>query len=44
LPRWPSYDRASDPYLEFGTQIRSGHAYRRAELDALEPFFADIQP
>jgi para-nitrobenzyl esterase len=44
LPHWPNYERAADPYLEFGTQIRSGHAYRRAELDALAPYFADIQP
>lgn len=44
LPRWPSYDRASDPYLEFGTEVRVGHAYRRAELDALAPFFAGHQP
>ena len=43
LPQWPHYD-GSDPYLEFGTQIRAGHAYRRAELDALAPFFADSQP
>jgi para-nitrobenzyl esterase len=44
LPRWPRYDRAGDPYLEFGTQIRAGHAYRREQLDALAPFFADGQP
>jgi para-nitrobenzyl esterase len=44
LPHWPNYDRAGDPYLEFGTQIRAGHAYRRAGLDALAPFFAGGQP
>ena len=44
LPHWPNYDQASDPYLEFGTKIRAGQAYRRAELDALAPFFADSQP
>ena len=44
LPHWPNYDRRSDPYLEFGTQIRAGQAYRRAELDALAPFFAGSQP
>jgi len=38
LPPWPRYDRVTDPYLEFGTVIRSGAAYRRAQLDALEPF------
>jgi hypothetical protein len=30
--------------MEFGTQISAGHAYRRAELDALAAFFADSQP
>jgi para-nitrobenzyl esterase len=40
LPRWPAYDRATDPYLEFGTLIRPGQAYRKAQLDALEPFYS----
>jgi len=44
LPHWPHYDRASDPYLEFGTRIRVGHAYHRAQLDALAPFYAGDQP
>jgi para-nitrobenzyl esterase len=44
LPRWMPYDRASDPYLEFGTEVRAGQAYRRAQLDALAPYFAAIQP
>ncbi|MBS0580798.1 MAG: carboxylesterase family protein [Proteobacteria bacterium] len=44
LPRWAPYDRSTDPYLEFGTQVRAGQAYRRAQLDALTPYFADIQP
>ena len=44
LPDWPRYERASDPYLEFGTQIRVGHAYHRQQLDALAPFHADNQP
>jgi para-nitrobenzyl esterase len=44
LPRWPNYDRASDPYLEFGTQIRAGHAYRAAQVDALEPYLSGNQP
>lgn len=39
LPRWPAYDRETDPYLEFGAQIRPGRAFRKAQLDALEPFF-----
>jgi para-nitrobenzyl esterase len=44
LPHWPNYDRASDPFLEFGTQVRPGHAYRRAQLDAVAPFLAGSQP
>jgi carboxylesterase type B len=39
LPQWPRYDRATDPYLEFGTQIRPGRAYRKAQVDAVEPFY-----
>jgi para-nitrobenzyl esterase len=44
LPRWPAYDRATDPYLEFGTVIRAGAAYRRAQLDALASYDAGGQP
>jgi len=44
LPHWPNYDRTSDPYLEFGTRVRVGHAYRRAQLDALAPYYAGNQP
>jgi carboxylesterase type B len=40
LPHWPRYDHATDPYLEFGTPIRAGHAYRKAQLDAVEPFYS----
>jgi para-nitrobenzyl esterase len=40
LPRWPRYERATDPYLEFGTPIRTGQAYRKAQVDALAP--ADV--
>ena len=43
LPHWPRYDRASDPYLEFGTRIRTGHAYRGAQLDAVAPFYGGSQ-
>ncbi len=39
LPQWPRYDRATDPYLEFGTPIRVGRAYRKAQVDAIEPFY-----
>jgi len=44
LPHWPRYDPASDPYLEFGTRIRVGHAYHREQLDALAPFYAGKEP
>jgi para-nitrobenzyl esterase len=44
LPQWPRYDRATDPYLEFGTLIRAGRAYRKAQVDAVEPFYdRDVQ-
>jgi para-nitrobenzyl esterase len=38
--QWPPYDRVTDPYLEFGTQIRAGRAYRKIQVDAVEPFFS----
>ena len=44
LPRWPRYDSSTDPYLELGTAVRAGAGYRRAQLDALAPFFAADQP
>jgi carboxylesterase type B len=44
LPHWPGYQRASDPYLDFGTRMRASHAYHRAQLDALAPFYAGDQP
>jgi len=44
VPSWPAYDRGTDPYLEFGTVIRPGAAYRRAQLDALAPFVDSDQP
>jgi carboxylesterase type B len=44
FPHWPAYERVTDPYLEFGTVIRSGRAYRKAQLDALEPFYSGDQP
>lgn len=40
LPEWPRYDASNDTYLELGTPIRPGHAYRKAQLDALEPFYS----
>jgi para-nitrobenzyl esterase len=36
LPHWAPYDRATDPYLELGTPIRAGHAFHKAQLDAIE--------
>jgi para-nitrobenzyl esterase len=41
LTQWPPYERATDPYLEIGTQIRAGHAYRKAQVDSIEPFFSE---
>lgn len=35
LPEWPRYERMTDPYLEFGTVIRTGTAFRKAQLDAI---------
>jgi len=39
LPQWPRYDRATDSYLELGTPIRAGRAFRKASVDAIEPFY-----
>jgi para-nitrobenzyl esterase len=36
LPQWPHYERRTDPYLEFGTVIRAGAAFRKAQLDAID--------
>jgi carboxylesterase type B len=36
LPKWPHYERTTDPYLEFGTVIRAGAAFRKAQLDAID--------
>jgi para-nitrobenzyl esterase len=44
LPKWPRYDLATDPYLELGTPIRPGQGYRKAQLDALEPFYSGDKP
>jgi carboxylesterase type B len=40
LPRWPRYERAKDPYLEFGTPIRPGRAYRKAQVDVVEATYS----
>jgi para-nitrobenzyl esterase len=39
LPHWPRYDRRTDLYLEFGAPIRVGRQYRKAQVDAIEPFY-----
>jgi para-nitrobenzyl esterase len=36
LPKWPTYERTTDPYLEFGTVIRASTAFRKAQLDAID--------
>jgi para-nitrobenzyl esterase len=36
LPKWPTYERTTDPYLEFGTAIRADAAFRKAQLDAID--------
>jgi para-nitrobenzyl esterase len=36
LPQWPRYERMTDPYLEFGTVIRTGTAFRKAQLDTID--------
>jgi carboxylesterase type B len=38
LPYWPAYDGGSDPYLEFGDNIRVGQGYRTAYLYLVERF------
>jgi carboxylesterase type B/inosine-uridine nucleoside N-ribohydrolase len=42
LPHWPAYERGGDPYLEFGTAIRAGHAYHKTQLDILEQLDAHV--
>jgi carboxylesterase type B len=41
LPRWPAFDRATEPYLEFGTGISAARAWHQQQLDALESYYAD---
>lgn len=36
IPPWPRYDPATDPYLEFGTELRSGTAFHKSQIDAIE--------
>lgn len=36
LPHWPRFDSAADSYVELGTPIRSGQAFHKAQIDALE--------
>jgi carboxylesterase type B len=44
LPRWPAFDPATEPYIEFGTRIRAGRAWHQRQLEALEAFYADDPP
>ncbi len=39
LVAWPAYAAATDPYLEFGTEIRTGAARHALGLDAFTRFF-----
>ena len=41
LPHWAPYDAATDPYLEFGDEIRAGSGFRTAPLDAMERFLSN---
>ena len=36
LPSWPRYRRETDPYLEFGNEIRAGSAFHKTRVDAVE--------
>lgn len=40
LPRWPVYDPAGDPHMEFGDSVRAGAGWRRRETDFLDAYFA----
>ena len=36
LPTWPRYEAATDPWLEFGSEIRVNHNIRKEKLDLFE--------
>ena len=36
LPTWPRYEAATDPWLEFGSEIRVNHDIRKEKLDLFE--------
>ncbi|MEE3202070.1 MAG: carboxylesterase family protein [Acidobacteriota bacterium] len=36
LPTWTRYEAATDPWLEFGSEIRVNHDIRKAKLDLFE--------
>lgn len=40
LPRWDEYRAEDDNHLELGDEVRSGAAWRRAQLDFLERFYS----
>lgn len=43
LPNWPAYDKATDPYLEFGDVVRAGSGYRTGHLDFVQRFLEQQQ-
>jgi carboxylesterase type B len=40
LPRWPAYQPDTEPYLEFGSTIRTGQHLLKTELDFQEKALA----
>ena len=42
LPRWPAYDAATDPYIEFGDAITSVTRYRTPYLDFVQSYLNDL--
>ncbi len=42
LPQWPRYAGPTEPYLEIGSEIRIGNAFRKPALDELERRSADV--
>ncbi len=40
LPTWPRFDANTDSYLNFGDEIKVGHAYRVPYLDFVHGFFS----
>ncbi len=40
LPTWTNYDATSEPYIEFGNEIKSGKQLLKKECDFFEAYFA----